>query len=302
MKYEKDKICLRAKNRGAALVLTIIILVVLTMVVYRISSSVNRWKRRLQYMIDYQSARYAAESGMKYALATINDLNPNYVQRPNEPDFSDLFTMSDQEYKQMIAEWAEFLADGNEVGPNATTQTIDFSLLFGLTDSNDPNSGNNLFGDLAADTNQPVQQEDPQLTVRGPYGAPWPYVTEPVELDFGSAKVKIEIIDENAKLPIIWAVSSDKAVENEAEAAVVAFCEWMQMEPNQIELFQEQMADVKDIKSFSVNLKPIVTMVKRDKEIPSDIETGVSKRRSRRRSTRSRRNRNKTVKTIRRTC
>ena len=37
------------------------------------------------------------------------EIEPNYITRPNEPDFSDLFTMSDEEYKELISQWAQEL-------------------------------------------------------------------------------------------------------------------------------------------------------------------------------------------------
>ena len=75
----KNKICFSRQKSGAALVLTIVVLVILTAIVWRVSSAISQWKHRLQYTIDYQNARYAAESGIKYALATIGETDVNYV-------------------------------------------------------------------------------------------------------------------------------------------------------------------------------------------------------------------------------
>ncbi len=241
---------------GVALIFVIIVLVILTAIVYRMSSSISRWKHRQQYVIDYQTARYACESGLKYALAAISNLAPAYVSRPNEPDFSDLFNMSDEEYKQMMQDWAEKIAaevDSNQLSKNDfTSQKLDFSFL---SETNDVNEFGSLFAASAADAN--AQQQ--KLVVPGPYGPPWPYVTEPVEIEFGDAHVMIEIIDENAKLPLSWGISSDQDTERETKAAVVTFCEWMQMEPNEIKPLLVQLEAVKEIKPFSVNLKPVVT-------------------------------------------
>src|SRR4030042_1264787 len=101
MNDEKDKTCFCRHRSGVVLILMMVVLIVLTAVVYRVGSAISQWKHRQQYMIGYQIARYACESGLKYAIATIDELEPNYISRPNEPDFSDLFTMSDEEYKLM---------------------------------------------------------------------------------------------------------------------------------------------------------------------------------------------------------
>lgn len=279
MKEKEDKIYLAGHRSGVALMLTVIVLVILTAVVYRVSSAISQWKHRLQYTIDYQNARYAAESGMKYALAVIGESEPNYISRPNEPDFSDLFTMSDEEYKLMMEEWAKELEkqlDANSLSKNDSSVTkVDLSLLFGQTDAddsgdlfgnleslfgagdiNDMNELESFFAGSAPDTNIPPEQ----LYVRGPYGPLWPYITEPVEIEFGDAKVTIEMIDENAKLPLVWGISSDEQVKAETKAAVVTFCEWMQMEPNSIDIFMKELADIKEVKPFSVSLKPVITV------------------------------------------
>jgi hypothetical protein len=260
MKETKDKICLPGHRSGVALILTIIVLVILTAVVYRVSSAISRWKHKLQYTIDYQNARYAAESGIKYAIAITEELEPGYVSRPNEPDFSDLFTMSDEEYKLMMEQWAEELQkqlDENSISENDSLfSKVDLSMPFGTGDINDMNGPESFFAGSAPDTNIPPEQ----LYVRGPYGPSWPYVTEPVEIDLGDAKVTIEIIDENAKLPLVWGISSDEQVKAETKAAVVTFCEWMQMEPNSIDLFMEELGNIKEVKPFSVNLKPVISV------------------------------------------
>jgi hypothetical protein len=260
------------------LILVIVMLVVLTAIVYRISSSISQWKHRQQYMIDYQTARYACESGLKYALVTIDGLEPNYISRPNEPDFSDLFNMSDWEYKQMMQNWARQL--GTEIDVNNLSKNdfianfIDFSSLFKTNDTNNlsktdfnsqlvsgPDDTNGISD--VNDINTPNLQEPNKLVVHGPYGPPWPYVVEPVEIEFGDARIMIEIIDENAKLPLCWGTFSDPNAKREAKAAIVTFCEWMQMEPNNIGSLLAQLENIKEIKPFSVNLKPVVAVTTR---------------------------------------
>lgn len=293
MSGRPDKICFCSRRSGVALILVVVVLVVLTAIVYRISSSISQWKHRQQYMIDYQTARYACESGLKYALATIGTLQNNYISRPNEPDFSDLFTMSDEEYKQMMQDWAKKLGaeiDTNDLNKNDfIANFLDFSSLFETNDTNSLSETdfNNQLMDSSFlsgpndinDINVPNLQELNELFVRGPYGPPWPYVTEPVEIEFGDARVKIEIIDENAKLPLTWGISSDQNVKEETNAAIITFCEWMQMEPNDIEPLLVQLKDIKEIKPFSVDLKPVVTVTKQQAG-----QTGDGQDDSRRRS------------------
>src|SRR4030042_619684 len=185
MNCRDAKTCCRCR-RGAALILVMVVLVVLTAIMYRVSSSVSQWKHRQQYLIDYQTARYACESGLKYAMAAIDKLEPNYISRPNEPDFSDLFTMTDAEYSQMMQAWAEEI--GTKVNGHGLSKTDSNSWFINLSSLFEANDIN----EAAAEPNS-VQRQN--FFVRGPYGPPWPYLTEPIEIEFGNASVKIEIID-----------------------------------------------------------------------------------------------------------
>ena len=315
MNDEEDKTRFCRRRSGVALILMIVVLVVLTAIVYRISSAISQWKHRQQYMIDYQIARYACESGLKYALATIDELKPSYISRPNEPDFSDLFTMSDEFYKQMMQDWAKRLGieiDVNNLNKNNFVRK--FMNLGALFEMNDVNSlGKTDFNSRSAglsfpagpnginEANAPNPEEANELFVRGPYGPPWPYVAEPVEIEFGDARVTIEIIDENAKLPLCWGISSDPDVKGETKAAITTFCEWMQMEPNDIEPLFEQLRSIKEIKPFSVNLKPVVTVTKQqanqsvEESQKSTDNKGDDRLQSRRASRRVRRTKTKTI-------
>ena len=96
-----------ADNRSAvALVLTLVVLVVLTTVVYTLSLRIATLKHRRQYIIDYQVSRYACDSAMKYALNAAKSLNLKLIDRKDEPDFSDIFTMDRLEYRELLTEWA----------------------------------------------------------------------------------------------------------------------------------------------------------------------------------------------------
>jgi hypothetical protein len=298
---DKKRIIFYTQRPGAALILTMVVLVLLTALVYRLSSAVSQWKHRMQYMIDYQTARYACESGLKYALATIDENEPNYISRPNEPDFSDLFTMSDEAYKLMMQEWAQKLAmviDVNNLNKNDFLTKV-MNLSSSLTDSNSRTTDfNSLLGGNSTNDSCDVNE----LYVRGPYGPPWPYVTEPVEIEFGDAHLIIEIIDENAKLPIVWGICADANSKSESKAAIVTFCEWMQMEPNDIEPLMDELEQIKEVKPFSTNLKPIVTMAIIEVGSEQDNKNASASRRARlRRSIRASNRSTARKKTIRQT-
>lgn len=288
---KKNRIFCREQS-GIALILTIVVLVALSAIVYRLSSALVAQRHRQQYMIDYQKARYACESGLKYALSVASEIAPNYIARPNEPDFSDLFTMSDEEYKELISQWALELGvvvDINKVGKD---DFMSWSVQLGdFGESNNINDLNNIeyedYNDY--DYNEPNYAEE--LVIPGPYGPAWPYVSEPVIFEMGDATVTIKIEDENAKLPMNWGITGDAETKRESEAAFEAFCEWMQMEPNEIEPFKAQLRDIREIKEFKLILKPAVITTK------ERVKT-TKKSSSRRRTRRSRRRtRTKTVKT-----
>ncbi|MGD0786056.1 MAG: type II secretion system protein GspK [Sedimentisphaerales bacterium] len=254
---------------GVALILTVVVLVLLTALVYRLSSTVSQWKHRMQYMIDYQTARYACESGLKYALAAVNEIEPNIISRPNEPDFSDLFNMSDEEYRLMMEEWAkkrQVQIDVNNLNKDSLiTNVMNLNLHSDANDSNNlrgvavkspSNSPAVSFG--ASDVND-ANKGLKQFYVRGPYGPPWPYVVKPAEIEFGDASLTIEIMDENAKLPLIWGASDDEKFKSTSEAVIRTFCEWMKMEPNDITPLMKELKQIKEVKPFNTSLKPVTT-------------------------------------------
>ena len=90
------------------------------------------------------------------------------------------------------------------------------------------------------------------LKIRGPYGPPWPLVTDPVEFSIGSTTVRIEIEDENAKYPLGWVILDDAKVQREAQTSIGTFCEWMGLDTEQVEDLKEQMKQIGSIKPFKV--------------------------------------------------
>ncbi|HDZ69107.1 MAG TPA: hypothetical protein ENH43_01655 [Phycisphaerales bacterium] len=240
---------------GIVLLVTLVLLVVLSTLGYTLSSRVSAQRYRQQYIIDYSKARYGCESAIKYALATLEDINPQLISRPNEPDFSDLFILSEAEYKELWRQWATPATSRGE-NPFSTAGSLndvnDVNYASGVADFNDPNS----------------------LTVRGPYGPPWPFVTEPVEFEIGSTTVRIEIEDENAKYPVGWALLDNKKVRREAQAGFETFCEWMDVGDEQIDALKRQLEQISKIKPFKFDFKPI------KKRTP--IKVGTRSRRGRR--------------------
>jgi hypothetical protein len=248
---------------------------------YTLSSRLSARRHRDRYIINYQAARYGCDSAVKYALATLEDINePVLIARPNEPDFSDLFILSEQEYEELLAEWSaqnDFSLFGSVSDADDFSDSNDFNDIneFGkFTDFNDVNEVSGIAG-----------FDDPNsLVVRGPYGPAWPFITEPIEFEIGPATVRIEIEDENAKYPVGWAMLEDKEVEREAQAGFETFCEWMDVNEVHIDELKDQLKQISEIKPFKLDLKPI-TRVQR---VPTSTSTRTTTRGRRTRTPRAR--------------
>jgi len=234
-------------RRGVVLLVTLVLLVVLSALGYTLSSRVAARRHRNQYIIDYSKARYGCDSAVKYALATLQDISPRLISRPDEPDFSDLFTLSEVEYRELLAEWVDKNASGGEESFSDFNDINDVNYVGGVPDFNDPNS----------------------LTIRGPYGPPWPFVIEPVEFKIGSSIVRIEIEDENAKYPVGWALLDEKQARREVLAGLETFCEWMGLDYAQIDSLKRQLNEISKIKRFKFDFKPIT----RTKTVKSGTRT-----------------------------
>jgi len=257
-----------SQNRaGIVLLVTLVLLVVLSMLGYTLSSRVAAKRHRDRYIINYSKARYGCDSAVKYALATLQDINtPRLIERPNEPDFSDLFILSELEYEELLAEWAAENAADHGQSVNDIKDVNDFG------ESNDIND--------TADFNEPNS-----AVIRGPYGPPWPFITRPVEFKIGDATVRIKVEDENAKYPLAWGLLSEKQVQREALASLETFCEWMDVNEGQVDELKGRLKEITKIKPFKLDLKP-TTITERRQIKPSP--------RTRRRS-RTRRPRTRTV-------
>ena len=243
------------ERSGVVLLITLVFLIVLSVLAYTLTARVAAQRHRDMYLIDYSKARYACDSAVKYALATLKDMNDLVlVQRPDEPDFSDLFMMTEEQFEEMLAEWAEQKALYDDQKTGETADNIDV---------NDVNDIDDFGGDIT-DFNEPNA-----VRVRGPYGPAWPFIAEPVEFEIGSANVKIEMEDENAKYPLSWSLLADKTIERQVKAGLESFCEWMWSgvkESEQlyidIEALKLQLKDVADIRPFKTDFKPLPRIVK----------------------------------------
>ncbi len=256
---------------GVVLLFTLIVLTVLVTVVAILASRIAMHKHRQQYMIDYQNARYACDSGMKYALAALPDMSVRLVERSDEPDFSDVFYMTTGQYQQYLTAWAEVLAArqleedpsfGAGVGAGmsgADDPLAGLAALLGGGTSADPNATEPFGGGYSAMPYgaDPFAIDPNEIEIRGPYGPPWPLAVEPIDMEVGQARVRIEIIDENAKLPLTWAITSDQKVQRAATDAVTLFCEWMGMEQPEIDGLFAQLENVEKIKRFTIDPKPV---------------------------------------------
>ncbi len=243
-------------RRGFVLLVTLVILVVLSMLGYTLSARVAAQRHRDHYMIDYSSARYGCDSAVKYALATLEEIDPQLISRPNEPDFSDLFYLTPAEYQELLEQWGldlELTMFEDNRNSRGKVGIGEIDELFGSDNVND--IGLDEMEMDGFDSYGPV-------TIAGPYGPAWPFVTEPVEFEIGSAKVRIEVQDENAKYPLGWAMLDDEDIKREAEAGFEIFCEMTGLNTEQIESLKLELQEIGKIRPFAIDFKPITRTVR----------------------------------------
>jgi hypothetical protein len=262
-----------ARRKGLALFLTLVALVVLTGLVYGLVSRISLVRHRQQYMIDYQNARYACDSAMKYAMNSLSTIQLRLVTRKDEPDFSDLFIKDKAEYDQYLTDWALYKAqlemqkaaeEGTADPAKSTSSGLGNDLFKGLTNlvktGSSTKDSNSLASGAGAESANLASLADPNsITIPGPYGPEWPLIAEPTQLELGDAKILIEIADENAKLPLVWSFTEDSEVRRAAGDSTDLFCEWMQMSRDQIKDLRERLEVIAGKKAFS--LKPKVVTV-----------------------------------------
>ena len=266
------------RSAGVTLVIAVVVLVVLVSMLTALSVRVTMVKRRQEYMVEYQRARYALDSAIKYAMVVMPNKTFTLSAREDVPDFSDLFWMDGQKYRQFLQNWASTATDEQlekvmKEGASMTeaqlspAEMLDQLARIFAAGSGEPNlleSEDVLPSDFNANSfdansEEAVFEIDPNnIEVPGPYGPPWPYVIEPIELEMGPAKVTITIEDENAKMPLSWAITNRQAVNKQAEAVLGTFCDWMEMDKAQQEALLAQLEEVYKHKIFELNPSPIL--------------------------------------------
>jgi DNA uptake protein ComE-like DNA-binding protein len=233
--YRKNSI--GSRNRpGIVLLITLVILAVLSMLGYTLSSRVMAQRLRDQYLIDYSKARYGCDSALKYSLANMGQINPVLVSRPNEPDFSDLFALDAAHYQELLDMW-KFSYQTDNTKQNAISNTGSESDNANSTDANDLEN----------------------ITISGPYGATWPLIEEPVEIEIGDVKVHIEIEDENAKYPLGWAMMQDEQSQREIDAGFETFCQMSGLNSEQIDAVRADLKEISHRMPFKITFEPVVT-------------------------------------------
>src|SRR4030042_411187 len=121
---------------GIVLLFTLILLVVLATLGYTLSSRVAAQRHRNQYIIDYSKAKYGCESAVKYALATLEEINPQLIERPNEPDFSDLFALSEAQYQELLEQWRQEYQRAEIYGNKSAVNKMDVKKKGDIDDIN----------------------------------------------------------------------------------------------------------------------------------------------------------------------
>jgi hypothetical protein len=249
------------RNRpGIVLLITLVILVILATLAYTLSAKVAARRHRNNYLIDYTQAQYACDSAMKYALTSLNNLDAQAISRPNDPDFSDVFAMSDADYEAMLARFAK---DKKGVKGAASKKIASDSNAAGAK------------GDSLADSDSTI--------VPGPYGPAWPLIVPASEIEIGSAQVKIEVEDENAKYPLGWALMADPNFKGLAGAGCAMFLEWMKYSQQEVTDVQESLAQVGLIRPFKVTLVPTTVVIPaqpaaRDRPLTGAASTSIATR------------------------
>jgi len=264
MSKTQDNLNISDSRPGVVLLVTLVLLVVLATLGYTFSSRVAAQRHRNQYIIDYSRARYGCDSAVKYALATLEELDAQLIDRPNEPDFSDLFALDDIGYQDLLTQWG---IQSQLTGLDGNGAIGDMSSVGDVNDMNDVNNIGRKSGKIKGLNNPDV------YVIRGPYGPPWPFVTEPVEFEIGPTKVRIEIEDENAKYPLGWALLNDESVQREAEAGFVTFCELVRLDALQIDALKEQLKQIGEIRPFVTDFKPITKTVNTPISMPASPPT-----------------------------
>lgn len=261
------------RHPGFVLLVTMIILIVLSALVAGLSLQLMMAKRRQNYMVEYQRARYGLDSAMKYILAEIPRRKFSVNSREDKPDFSDLFWMDQAEYTEFIAGWVTMATDEQieavlkKDASLSQSKSLDptemFSQLASILGASQEEPNETDAGGYLPEDEYYVAEIDPNdIQVPGPYGPPWPYVIEPIELEIGPAEITITVEDENAKMPLSWLVSSSENRPDQVQYALETYCVWMARTDEDLNILEETIDTAADsihkIKAFNINAGPII--------------------------------------------
>ncbi len=257
--YRQDR-----DDQGIVLLITLVILVILATLGYTLSVRVAARRHRDQYAIDYCLARHACASGMRYALASLDKLDFALISRPNEPDFSDLFALTEPEYQKLLDQMELYLAKERLVDPDLDEKTGKKTSDNRKALSDDAND---------ADSREERLGNRRNVQIPGPYGLPWPLVAEPLEFEIGTARIKVEVEDENAKYPLGWAMLADEQLREEAGAGWTTFCEWMGYSSQEIAQLNKDLVAIGATKPFKMEFKATTV----DVDVPANLQTRATR-------------------------
>jgi hypothetical protein len=208
-----------------------------------------------QKLVDQLAAKLAADNSLALGTSEKKSADKD-AQKLGDKDAAK--TSADRDsLKKAAQDGAEAKAAGKDAETkvakkNLAKKRAKANLRKNAARSGDVNDVNDV-NDLDTTGGGFANQNRPQI--RGPYGPPWPLVTEPMEFEIGSAKVKIEVEDENAKYPLGWAMIADEKLKPIAVAGWTTFCEWMGYTPQEIGAMNEDLAKIGKTKPFKTEFK-----------------------------------------------
>jgi len=277
-------------QRGIALLFAIIVLAVLATMGYAIASKLVSIKHRQNYILNYYKAAYACDSATRYGITEVENMEFSLQTRAGMPDFSDLFATSDEQIEFMMYDWVQTVEQIRYEEYEKYQQRLNAGASFAAAQEPDSEQsefnidmlnsigfGPNAYFGIDYDGNfKPI---DPNiLYVPGPYGPPFPYTTEPKQISIGDVEVTITIEDENAKLPLVWALMKDKDRQTEKQACFDTFFEWLGVDEATVEHLNRQFTETADIKHFEIGMEP-ATIEQREAVRTRTVTTDASGRR-----------------------
>lgn len=272
---------------GVALAITLVVLVSLAVITTILSLRVAQVRQRQQYIMDYQKARYGADSSLKYIFSVLPEQSIAYADRQDAADFSDLFWLDKPRYLEYLTAWAATATDEqlqkylkepedqemSEMDGNSLFSGF-ISKMMGSSDSNEPNT-------IVA-TDRILYVDPNQIVVPGPYGPAWPNVVEPMKLEVGDCKITITVEDENAKMPLSWLVTDNIDANKQARAALDTFAEWMLVDKETVEQLALQLNELGKHKLFQLNPSTVLLSARPAQPQPAQPEQQFSTNRTRR--------------------